>query len=845
MANIKISELPAATNVNATDVLPVDQGNVTRKVRVDQLPVPSTDWPDITNKPSTFPPDLSGVTPASIGAQPAGNYATLVNGEVPASQLPSYVDDIIEVANFNALPAVGESGKIYVTADNNKVYRWGGSSYVEIVASPQSTDAVPEGVVNLYFTSQRAADAAPVQSVAGRDGDVVLTKTDVGLSNVDNTSDLNKPISTATQTALNGKAELVHAPQHNPLGGSDPIYNENLFFRVKNQTGALIPKGRVVRADGAVGATGVIKIAQFFPDTSARSSSVMGLTYTDIADGDEGLVLGFGELRNVNTSAFNDGDVLYAGGASAGGLTNIEPNSTFPQKVIVAACLRANQNNGVLLVRPNHLEPLDINAATNSELNQKEWNISAYTEAPIEFTNNVYILPDDQTIDATWYKFNPTQSNLVVEFPYSLQQYGSTVILANVSTTQGPSVTLTIRQRNASNQIVAFPSPYNQLDKGQLYKFTRGLDAWIVSPLPSHVHSIFEVTGLDSELNARPRGIVTNPESGQTWQYISSGSWANRYVTAADSFAATILRDKNDFLLARWRPLNANSTPHFIITEPIAPIVFQIGDTQFGTQIGQAFTFRITNLSCAPFSISTVTETPFVFEPLQSGNVSVAVAGFGGAPLVNVTFDAPYPLPSSVNPALVNPSFKPLLSNCGTVGSQVGIATRNMALAPIRIERRTTINQVSVKIGGAGIIVATEFGFGIYDTANFTNPRNLLFQTTQTMPVLAANAHHDIAFPSYTLDRGLYWVAFATYGADTINLGSAEPDNNLFAEVSGSNPAITGSALRGWNTFILVGSGSSMPAILTDKTIEMRVTTASSTTLRGRIAVPAFYFHSV
>ena len=52
-----------------------------------------------------------------------------------------------------------------------------------------------------------AADASPVQSVAGKTGAVTLTKVDVGLGNVDNTSDLNKPISAATQTALNAKAD--------------------------------------------------------------------------------------------------------------------------------------------------------------------------------------------------------------------------------------------------------------------------------------------------------------------------------------------------------------------------------------------------------------------------------------------------------------------------------------------------------------------------------------------------------------------------------------------------------------------------------------------------------------
>lgn len=58
--------------------------------------------------------------------------ADLVNGLVPASQLPSFVDDVIEVANYASLPVTGELGKIYITLDNNKTYRWSGSTYIEI-----------------------------------------------------------------------------------------------------------------------------------------------------------------------------------------------------------------------------------------------------------------------------------------------------------------------------------------------------------------------------------------------------------------------------------------------------------------------------------------------------------------------------------------------------------------------------------------------------------------------------------------------------------------------------------------------------------------------------------------
>lgn len=87
----------------------------------------------------------------------AGGYASLDGaGLVPSTQLPSYVDDVLEFANLAAFPATGESGKIYVAVDTSKTYRWSGSTYVEISASPGSTDAVPEGSTNLYFTTARA-----------------------------------------------------------------------------------------------------------------------------------------------------------------------------------------------------------------------------------------------------------------------------------------------------------------------------------------------------------------------------------------------------------------------------------------------------------------------------------------------------------------------------------------------------------------------------------------------------------------------------------------------------------------------------------------------------------------
>ena len=58
--------------------------------------------------------------------------ANLVDGKIPADELPSYVDDVIEYANRNAFPATGEEGKIYVALDTGYTYRWSGSTYVQI-----------------------------------------------------------------------------------------------------------------------------------------------------------------------------------------------------------------------------------------------------------------------------------------------------------------------------------------------------------------------------------------------------------------------------------------------------------------------------------------------------------------------------------------------------------------------------------------------------------------------------------------------------------------------------------------------------------------------------------------
>lgn len=229
--------------------------------------------------------ELNSKVQQFINSKGAPNGLASLNesGIIPSAQLPSYVDDVIEVDTFSNLPGTGESGKIYIVQDTNLTYRWSGTDYVEISkslalgetsstaypgdkgkATTDKLNRIPDKLITdtvnvnqstteavLNFTTYRQGaqqvgrntltitsatisqaglmsssdktklDGLKDQAGITSDIDAVqtnlethinnksnphkVTKDQVGLGNVDNTSDANKPISTATQTALNGK----------------------------------------------------------------------------------------------------------------------------------------------------------------------------------------------------------------------------------------------------------------------------------------------------------------------------------------------------------------------------------------------------------------------------------------------------------------------------------------------------------------------------------------------------------------------------------------------------------------------------------------------------------------
>lgn len=125
---------------------------------------------------------------------------------------------------------------------------------------------------------------------------------------------------------------------------------QETYARVKNETGVLIPNGTVV---GFVGASSdALSVAPYLADGTEPSLYILGIMTHDLPDsGQKGYCTTWGFVRDLDTSSFSQGDVLYASPSVAGGLTNVKP--TAPDNVIpVAACIVSDATNGVIFVRP-------------------------------------------------------------------------------------------------------------------------------------------------------------------------------------------------------------------------------------------------------------------------------------------------------------------------------------------------------------------------------------------------------------------------------------------------------------------------------------------------------------
>ena len=146
--------VPASGNASTSQVVMGDDTRLT-----DARPASDVSaWAKASTKPSYTAAEVGAIASTLKGV--ASGVAELDStGKVPSSQLPSYVDDVVEYNGLNNFPLVGESGKIYVDTFENKVYRWSGSQYIEIssgtgtidtIMSDISTNAVANSTVKAY-----------------------------------------------------------------------------------------------------------------------------------------------------------------------------------------------------------------------------------------------------------------------------------------------------------------------------------------------------------------------------------------------------------------------------------------------------------------------------------------------------------------------------------------------------------------------------------------------------------------------------------------------------------------------------------------------------------------------
>ncbi len=125
---------------------------------------------------------------------------------------------------------------------------------------------------------------------------------------------------------------------------------QEIYARVGNTTGVTIPNGTVV---GFAGATAnALLVAPYLADGSQPTLYILGVMTHDLPDsGEKGYCTTWGFVRDLDTSAFAVGDLLYASPTVAGALTNVKP--TAPDNVIpMAACVTSNATTGIIFVRP-------------------------------------------------------------------------------------------------------------------------------------------------------------------------------------------------------------------------------------------------------------------------------------------------------------------------------------------------------------------------------------------------------------------------------------------------------------------------------------------------------------
>lgn len=229
---------------------------------------------------------LNGKLSTSLKGANSGLAELDANGKVPTSQLPSFVDDVLEYSDQGSFPSTGETGKIYIAQDTNKTYRWSGTAYVEISSSlalgTTSSTAYRGDYGNTAYThatdSERSttAQSSGLYKIATTAQGHVASATAVVKSDI---TDLGIPAQDTTDlTAMTGTLPIANggtgkttasAAANAILGGMSAwtaTPTDDTYF-IRQDTGGSLSFGRA-------------KFSTLWTYIKSKISSVLGLTET-------------------------------------------------------------------------------------------------------------------------------------------------------------------------------------------------------------------------------------------------------------------------------------------------------------------------------------------------------------------------------------------------------------------------------------------------------------------------------------------------------------------------------------------------------------------------------------
>ena len=209
---------------------------------------------------------------------------------------------------------------------------------------------------------------------------------------------LNPSALVHSEGTINWNDEDKTLELHTEVTGTKLQIGQEMFLRATNQTGSTLTNGTVVYIDGAQGNRPTLAKAD--ANTTHESSKTIGVLTAEVLDTNTGYVTTFGLVRDLNTSAFSEGDVLYLSNTE-GEFTNISPSSPN-HSVSIGNVIRVNSTEGIIFLNVNNgLEITELHDVieTSATINGQVlvWNSASSYYEPGDHGDLAGLVDDDHT----------------------------------------------------------------------------------------------------------------------------------------------------------------------------------------------------------------------------------------------------------------------------------------------------------------------------------------------------------------------------------------------------------------------------------------------------------------